>query len=134
MDYSLVKQALADAVTAAEIPKLSSYAYLPDNPVLYEDLSLAPSHPLRFYVSVQFSPGAALDPFIFTEAGHTLPVSRPVPVHMPPRVLQRRRPPPQRGACLANRSSHFASQTQPKHPRHAIGEYEDLLPGRNLHP
>lgn len=34
MDYSLVKQALADAVTAAEIPKLSSYAYLPDNPEL----------------------------------------------------------------------------------------------------
>ena len=48
---------------------------------LYEDLSQSPSHPLRFYVSVQFSPGAALDPFIFTEAGHTLPVSRPVPVH-----------------------------------------------------
>ena len=48
---------------------------------LYEDLSQQPTHPLRFYVSVQFSPGAALDPFIFTEAGHTLPVSRPVPVH-----------------------------------------------------
>jgi hypothetical protein len=25
--------------------------------------------------------GAALDPFIFTESGHTLPVSRPVPVN-----------------------------------------------------
>ena len=48
---------------------------------LYEDLSQQPTHPLRFYISVQFSPGAALDPFIFNEAGHTLPVSRPVPVH-----------------------------------------------------
>lgn len=34
MDYSLVKQALRDAVTAAEIPNLASYAYLPDNPEL----------------------------------------------------------------------------------------------------
>ena len=47
---------------------------------LYEDVSKDPSDPLRFYVSVQFSPGAALDPFIFTEEGHTLPVSRPIPV------------------------------------------------------
>jgi hypothetical protein len=35
----------------------------------------------RFYVNVQFSPGAALDPFIFAEENHLLPVSRPVPVH-----------------------------------------------------
>lgn len=34
MDYSLVKQALRDAVKQAEIPKLTCYAYLPDNPEL----------------------------------------------------------------------------------------------------
>lgn len=34
MDYSLVKQALADAVNAAAIPKLNAYSYLPDNPEL----------------------------------------------------------------------------------------------------
>lgn len=34
MDYSLVKQALAAAVKAAAIPKLSAYSYLPDNPEL----------------------------------------------------------------------------------------------------
>ena len=34
MDYSLVKQALANAVKAAEIPNLEAYAYLPDNPEL----------------------------------------------------------------------------------------------------
>jgi hypothetical protein len=48
---------------------------------LYEDLTKHPDDPSRFYVNVQFSPGAALDPFIFTEAGHILPVSRPVPVN-----------------------------------------------------
>lgn len=48
---------------------------------LYEDVSKSITDPLRFYVSVQFSPGAALDPFIFVEEGHTLPVSRPVPVN-----------------------------------------------------
>jgi hypothetical protein len=34
MDYSLVKQALAAAVATAEIPKLTCYSYLPDNPEL----------------------------------------------------------------------------------------------------
>lgn len=34
MDYSLVKQALADAVTAYEIPDFDAYPYLPDNPHL----------------------------------------------------------------------------------------------------
>ena len=48
---------------------------------LYEDVSRGLDDPLRFYVNVQFSPGAALDPFIFSEEGHTLPVSRPVPVN-----------------------------------------------------
>jgi len=47
---------------------------------LYENLTLPIDDPLRMYVNIQFSPGAALDPFIFTESGHTLPVSRPVPV------------------------------------------------------
>lgn len=48
---------------------------------LYEDLTKPVDNPNRFYVNVQFSPGAALDPFIFTETGHILPVSRPVPVN-----------------------------------------------------
>lgn len=48
---------------------------------LYEDVSRGLDDPLRYYVNVQFSPGAALDPFIFSEEGHTLPVSRPVPVN-----------------------------------------------------
>ncbi len=48
---------------------------------LYEDRSVPPAHPARFYINVQFSPGAALDPFIFAEDGHVLPVSRPVPVN-----------------------------------------------------
>jgi hypothetical protein len=48
---------------------------------LYEDVSKPLDDPLRYYVNVQFSPGAALDPHIFAEAGHTLPVSRPVPVN-----------------------------------------------------
>jgi len=48
---------------------------------LYEDVSRPLDDPLRYYVNVQFSPGAALDPFIFCESGHTLPVSRPVPVN-----------------------------------------------------
>jgi hypothetical protein len=48
---------------------------------LYEDVSRPLDDPLRYYVNVQFSPGAALDPFIFAEEGHTLPVSRPVPVN-----------------------------------------------------
>ena len=48
---------------------------------LYEDVSKPIDDPLRYYVNVQFSPGAALDPFIFAEDEHTLPVSRPVPVH-----------------------------------------------------
>lgn len=47
---------------------------------LYEDVSKPLDDPLRFYVNVQFSPGAALDPFVFREA-HTLPVSRPVPIN-----------------------------------------------------
>lgn len=34
MDYSLVKAALASAVAQAEIPKLATYSYLPDNPEL----------------------------------------------------------------------------------------------------
>lgn len=34
MDYSLVKQALADAVTAYNIPNFDAYSYLPDNPHL----------------------------------------------------------------------------------------------------
>lgn len=48
---------------------------------LYEDLTKCIDDYDRFYVNVQFSPGAALDPFIFTEQGHILPVSRPVPVN-----------------------------------------------------
>jgi inositol hexakisphosphate/diphosphoinositol-pentakisphosphate kinase len=47
---------------------------------LYEDLSRAAEDPLRFYVNVQFSPGAALDPFTHLQNGHMTPVSRPVPV------------------------------------------------------
>lgn len=35
---------------------------------------VADSDPLHFYVNVQFSPGAALDPFIFAEDNHLLPV------------------------------------------------------------
>lgn len=34
---------------------------------------VAGDDPLRFYVNVQFSPGAALDPFIFAEPDHLLP-------------------------------------------------------------
>lgn len=34
MDYSLVKEALANAVKAANIPHLDSYSYLPDTPHL----------------------------------------------------------------------------------------------------
>lgn len=48
---------------------------------LYENVTLPANDPYRFYVSIQFSPGAGLDPFVFTEPGHVLPVSRPVPVH-----------------------------------------------------
>jgi hypothetical protein len=48
---------------------------------LYEDLGKPADDPLRFYVNVQFSPGAALDPFIFTEPQHIMPVSRPVPIN-----------------------------------------------------
>jgi Diphosphoinositol pentakisphosphate kinase 2 N-terminal domain/Histidine phosphatase superfamily (branch 2) len=47
---------------------------------LYEDVSRPPDHPARFYVNVQFSPGASLDPFIWVQDDHLLPVSRPVPV------------------------------------------------------
>jgi len=35
----------------------------------------------RYYVDVQFAPGAALDPFIFMGKDHLLPVSRPIPVN-----------------------------------------------------
>lgn len=49
MDYSLVKQALADAVTAAEIPKLTCYAYMPDNPEL----------PCFFAAEVSIKPNSA---------------------------------------------------------------------------
>jgi inositol hexakisphosphate/diphosphoinositol-pentakisphosphate kinase len=48
---------------------------------LFEDRSRDPSDPKRFYVNVQFSPGAALDPFIFSLPDCVLPVSRPVPVN-----------------------------------------------------
>lgn len=48
---------------------------------LYENVGLPLDDPLRYYVNVQFSPGAALDPFIFCESDHCLPVSRPVPVN-----------------------------------------------------
>jgi hypothetical protein len=34
VDYSLVKKAIADAVRQAEIPNLTCYPYLPDNPEL----------------------------------------------------------------------------------------------------
>uniref|UniRef100_A0A0A9X1W7 Inositol hexakisphosphate and diphosphoinositol-pentakisphosphate kinase n=1 Tax=Lygus hesperus TaxID=30085 RepID=A0A0A9X1W7_LYGHE len=47
---------------------------------LYEDLSCPPNDPYRFTVSFMFSPGAALEPFIFVEDGHLLPVSRPTPI------------------------------------------------------
>jgi hypothetical protein len=48
---------------------------------LFEDVTLPFDDPFRFYVNVQFSPGAALDPFIFLRPRHILPVSRPVPVN-----------------------------------------------------
>jgi hypothetical protein len=48
---------------------------------LFEDITLDHDDPKRFYVNVQFSPGAALDPFIFALPNHVLPVSRPVPVN-----------------------------------------------------
>lgn len=48
---------------------------------LFEDISRDINDPLRFYVNVQFSPGAANDPFIFRQRGHLLPVSRPVPIN-----------------------------------------------------
>lgn len=48
---------------------------------LFEDVTRKPDDPKRFYVNVQFSPGAALDPFVYTFRNHILPVSRPVPVH-----------------------------------------------------
>lgn len=47
---------------------------------LYEDPSEPPGSPDRFFVNFMFSPGAALDPFIFGEEGHLLPVSRPIPI------------------------------------------------------
>jgi len=48
---------------------------------LYEDLSRPHDDPLRFYVSVSFSPGAALDPFTFLQEDHVLPCSRVVPIN-----------------------------------------------------
>ncbi len=36
--------------------------------------------PFRYYVDVQFAPGAALDPFVFMGEDHLLPVSRPIPI------------------------------------------------------
>lgn len=47
---------------------------------LFEDLSQPVDSPDRFFVNFMFSPGAALDPFIFAEDGHLLPVSRPIPI------------------------------------------------------
>lgn len=47
---------------------------------LFEDLSQPVDSPDRFVVNFMFSPGAALDPFIFAEEGHLLPVSRPIPI------------------------------------------------------
>jgi inositol hexakisphosphate/diphosphoinositol-pentakisphosphate kinase len=48
---------------------------------LFLDPSKAEGDPYRYYVSVMFSPGAALNPFTFVEDNHMLPVSRPVPVN-----------------------------------------------------
>jgi hypothetical protein len=67
---------VATALESIELNYLSHCVFR-----LFEDLSRDPSDPLRFYVNIQFSPGAALDPFIFSEVGHKIPVSRPTPVH-----------------------------------------------------
>lgn len=48
---------------------------------LFEDESRSLDDPKRFYVNVQVSSGAALDPFIFLKDQHLLPVSRPCPVN-----------------------------------------------------
>jgi len=48
---------------------------------LFLDPSRPPNDPLRYYVDVQFAPGAALDPFIFMGQDHLLPVSRPIPIN-----------------------------------------------------
>jgi hypothetical protein len=49
---------------------------------LFEDPSKPLYHPLRLYVNVAFSPGAALDPFIYKDrTDHVLPVSRPVSIN-----------------------------------------------------
>jgi hypothetical protein len=47
---------------------------------LFEDTSAPAQSADRFYVNFMFSPGASLDPFVFTEIGHLLPVSRPIPI------------------------------------------------------
>lgn len=62
MNYSEVKQALAAAVTAAEIPKLNAYAYLPDNPEL----------PCFFAGEVQVRPNNAMG--LLTPGGWDLAV------------------------------------------------------------
>lgn len=67
---------VATALESCEINYLSHCVFR-----LFEDLSKDPSDPLRFYVNIQFSPGAAQDPFIFVESGHLLPVSRPIPIN-----------------------------------------------------
>jgi len=67
---------MATTLEAMELNYLSHAVFR-----LYEDVSKSMNDPARFYVSVQFSPGAALDPFIFAEEGHVLPVSRAVPIN-----------------------------------------------------
>ncbi|GAB5367520.1 hypothetical protein AAMO2058_001237500 [Amorphochlora amoebiformis] len=48
---------------------------------LFLDPTRAPNDPLRYYIDVQFAPGATLDPFIFMGKDHLLPVSRPIPIN-----------------------------------------------------
>jgi len=48
---------------------------------LFLDPTRDKGDPSRYYVDVQFAPGAALDPFIFMGKDHLLPVSRPIPVN-----------------------------------------------------
>ena len=48
---------------------------------LFEDPSKDKSDPMRLYVSVMFSPGAASNPIECTDALHTLPVHVPLPLN-----------------------------------------------------
>jgi len=69
-------QTVATTLEAMEINYMAHCVFR-----LFEDPTRDTNDPLRFYVDVQFAPGAALDPFIFMGQDHLLPVSRPIPVN-----------------------------------------------------